>query len=279
MKIQNYPSRIVIELTPECNLSCRMCPRKYVGRQNGYISKKLWFKLIRDVAKSSPQSVIIPFWRGESLLHPDFCDLIELALEKSLRVHISTNGTLLDAKNLSLLAKCDFVTFSIHTVSGYEAAKNFLGLRRGKRPITQISFVDDESSVKKISSSIIDSPYLQGFDSVRVYAEHTKGGVFGSSGKKFGFKRIFCPKLQDTLVIAHDGTISRCCYIWETERNIDVNDMSIRKAWDSQCLRKIRENYPDLKCERCDQWAGNTCGELWQNKNGRIKHNNFSPKD
>jgi len=270
--LRNYPKRIVIELTPDCNLSCRVCPRKYIEQKKGYIPKSLWVKLINDIAKHSPGSIVIPFWRGESLLHPDFSELIEMALKKSLRIHLSTNGILAKDEVFRLLAKCEFVTFSIHTISGYNNAKKFLSFRNGKYPITQVSFVEGESSMKNICSVISSSPNLEGFDSVRVYAQHSKDGVFGSSDKKFKTKRTFCPKLEDTLVIAYDGTVSRCNHIWETEKDLNLRKMSIQETWGSSFLKRIRKGYPDLKCKPCGQWTGHTRGQVWQNESGKIKH-------
>lgn len=279
VKVQDYPDRVVIELTPQCNLSCPMCPRKYIKEQDGYISQNLWIKLINEIAENSPASIVIPFWRGEALLHPDFCNLIESALQRSLRLHLATNGADVDNKNLQVLAKCEFVTFSAHTVSGYNTAKKFLDARSGKHPVTQISFVEGENTMEKICPSIIKSHDLEGFDSVRIYAQHSKGGVFGSIGKKVSAKRTFCPKLQDTLVIAYDGKISRCNHIWETEEEINVKDVSIREAWVSRRLQLIRESYPDPKCKSCDQWLGHTFGESWRMESGKIKHERYDLGD
>ncbi len=276
MNIQSYPKRIVIELTCECNLSCLMCPRKYIDEKSGYMHKALWTKLINEIFEYSPDSVIIPFWRGESLLHPDFINFLELALDKPLRIHMSTNGTLINDESSQLLARCEFITFSIHTISGYNNAKEFLSSRRGKAPIIQASFVEGEEAVEEIRLSMINSPDLQGFDSVRIYAEHSKNGVFGSFAKQANVNRVFCPKLQNTLVIAYDGRISRCNHIWETEREVSVNKMSIAEAWDSNSLQRIRKDYPDAKCRPCGQWTGHTCGESWQKVDGKIKHNRYN---
>jgi MoaA/NifB/PqqE/SkfB family radical SAM enzyme len=272
MHLQNFPNRIAIELSPECNLSCRVCPRNFIEQKKGHLAKSLWVKLIKEIAQSSPESVVIPFWRGEALLHPDFYDLIKIALGYALRIHMSTNGVLLEDKIFSLLAECEFVTFSIHNSAGYNNAKKFLNYRRTKHPVTQVSFVEGESSMKDIYSTLVNSPDLEGFDSVRVYARHSQDGVFGSSQKKSNAQRVFCPKLEGTLVIAYDGTISRCNHIWETEKEVNLENMSILEAWNSGCLKKIRQDYPDAKCEPCGQWNGHTCGELWQNENGKIRH-------
>ena len=75
-KILDYPRRIVTELTPQCNLSCSMCPRNYIQTKDGYMSKDLWRCLVDDIAKNEPDAIVLPFWRGESLLHPDFMEVI-----------------------------------------------------------------------------------------------------------------------------------------------------------------------------------------------------------
>jgi radical SAM protein with 4Fe4S-binding SPASM domain len=78
--------------------------------------------------------------------------------------------------------------------------------------------------------------------------------------------------LLDTLVIAYDGSMSRCNHIWETEKETNFHEMNIKDIWDSDCLREIRENYPDDDCGSCDQWAGHTCGESWCLVDGEIEH-------
>ena len=273
-KVLDYPRRIVIELTPQCNLSCSMCPRNFVQTKDGLMSRALWQHLIDDIAKTEPDAVVMPFWRGESLLHPHFIEYIKYALNKSLKIHISTNGNLVTGKYAKILARCEFVTFSIHTRIGYQNAKNFLSLKENGKPIVQISFVKGEGS-EKILHTIVNTSNLGGFDSVRLYEEHTKDGIFGKSGSTFKSSRIFCPKLLSTLVIAYDGSISRCNHIWTTEKEINLSDMSIKDIWNSDCLLEIRENYPDDNCEPCDQWSGHTCGESWQLVNGEIEHKMF----
>ncbi|MFZ5996235.1 MAG: radical SAM/SPASM domain-containing protein [Nitrospirota bacterium] len=276
-KIAPFPHRIVIELTPQCNLSCSMCPRHYINEINGFMPKELWMKLIDEISKASPEAIVLPFWRGESLLHPDFIELMKYALDKSLRIHISTNGHLVTGECAEILALCEFVTFSIHTPLGYSRAKEFLKLRNGSKPIIQVSFIKGEKTTEKVLAEIINTAYLGGFDSVRLYDEHTKDGVFGKSGHSLINPRTFCPKLNDTLVIACDGKVSRCNHIWETERGIDLNNLSIKDAWASNSLQKIRDGYPDSHCAPCDQWTGHTCGESWRIGDGKIEHKMFGP--
>jgi len=251
-----------------------MCPRQYIQANDEYMDTALWQKLINDVAKNNPQAIVLPFWRGESLLHPKFIEFLKYALGKSLSIHISTNGHLVTGEHAELLSQCEFVTFSIHTHAGFQNARKFLSLKKGDKPIIQISFVKGEES-EKMLENIINTPDLNGFDSVRLYEEHTKDGIFGKSQSPLKFPRTFCPKLIDTLVIAYDGSVSRCNHIWETEKSINIRNICIKDAWNSKRLKEIRDHYPDTYCEPCDQWSGHTAGESWQLINGRVKHKKY----
>jgi len=279
-KIEKFPSRIVLELTPICNLSCKMCPRHYVPLDPIFMPVVLWEKLILEIRKACPDAVVIPFWRGESLIHPDFCEMINFALQNGVRVHLSTNGHCWDDIMVALLYKIEFLTFSIHSDVGFQNAKQFMdNAKDGNNPITQISFVECEKTAEKYLPEVIESSNLLGFDSVRLYKEHTIDGNFGSSNQeKSMLKRKFCQKLANTLVVAADGEVSRCNHLWETEKifNDEDNSYSIEKIWNSDQFYDIRTNYPDTKCSACDQWTGHTLGEVWQYENGKVTHKVFS---
>lgn len=271
LNIPDYPQRVVLELTPKCNLSCSMCPRNYIKENEGFMTKGLWKRLIDEIAEQSPDSIILPFWRGESLLHPEFAEFIEYALSKSLRIHVSTNGHLITGESAALLAKCELVTFSVHAPLGYGKAKEFLKTKQENKPIVQVSFVAGETT-EAILKKLIDTPDLEGFDNIRLYEEHSKDGVFGKSSCSIDVPRGFCRKLLDTVVIDFSGKVSRCNHIWETEEGIDVNQKSIKEVWVADRFQKIRDEYPDARCSPCDQWTGHTCGASWRISAGKIEH-------
>lgn len=222
----------------------------------------LWEKLIDEIATTDPDAIVLPFWRGESLLHKEFISFSKYALEKKLRLHISTNGHFVKGEKAQILAQYEFITFSIHTIEGFENAMEFVKTYKSEQNTIQISFVDCEKELMPYLEKVTSSDDLLGFDSVRLYEEHTKDGKFGYSGKTINQERFFCPKLENTLVISYDGSISRCNHIWNTEAE-DVNNKSIQDAWNSTVLSAIRENYPDKLCMPCDQWSGNTNGKRW----------------
>jgi len=270
--INSFPTRIAIELTPICNLSCSMCPRHIIDKHSGYLSFQLWTKLIDEIAKTNSDAIVLPFWRGESLLHKEFVKFSKYALDKNIRLHISTNGHFVEGEKAEILSQYEFITFSLHTEKGFKNAQKFVKKYKKKTNTIQASFVDCEEEMMSHLKELLESDKLLGFDAIRLYEEHSKEGKFGYSGKDIFQSRFFCPKLEDTLVIASDGTISRCSHIWDTE-NYDVNNSSIKQAWDSKIMNTIRANYPDNLCLPCDQWAGNTNGKFWQVKNKKIIEN------
>lgn len=272
-----FPKRVVIEMTSSCNLSCPMCPRHHMQRADGFIARGFWERLIDEIAGESADTAVLPFWRGESTMHPEFAELLEYALEKSLRIHIFTNGHFPSVKYYAILNRCEFVSFSAHTDAGYQRARDFISIRENDRPIIQISFVEGEYTERAYLNSLIAEPDLGGFDCVRLYKEHSRGGAYGRSGNANGFQRTFCRKLLDTIAISFEGKVSRCNHQWEANSGIDLLRTTIKEAWISDRLLEIRDGYPDALCVQCDQWGGHTCGERWRVVDGSLEHEIFAP--
>lgn len=275
MRVLDYPKRIVIELASMCNLSCGMCPRNYINEKEGSMVRVLWERIIDEIFECSPKSIILPFWRGEALLHHDFIELITYALRKKLSIHIATNGVLAKGEHAEILLECEFVSFSVHDESGYRQARDFMASRTGNRPTVQLSFVEGEGTANILLEPLLTSQDLGGFDSIRIYKKHSKGGLFGKSEGIVESLRTFCPKLEDSLVIAYDGSISRCNHIWNTEKRLNAGLMTIDQIWHSLYFEKVRSDYPDHECSGCDQWLGHTCGESYQIVGEKIEHRIF----
>ena len=234
----------------------------------------LYKKLVDEVCAENSEAIVLPFWRGESCMHPQFSELLEYTLEKGLRVHLSTNGHYLDDSFKEIFYRCEFVTFSLHDNRGY---KNALRFMKGKPDwsdcTTQVSFVDVEKSTTKFLAECTTSTTLQGFDSIRLYHEHTIGGEFGSSRQEDSEGRSFCPKLEHTFVVSANGQYSRCNHIWTPEHIGNLYQSTIRELWCGERMEEIRTYYPDHQCAPCDQWSGHTNGETWRNDSqGKVTH-------
>jgi MoaA/NifB/PqqE/SkfB family radical SAM enzyme len=246
-----------------------MCPRHIIDKNSGFMTFGLWKKLIDEIAQTNPEAIVLPFWRGESLLHKEFIKFSNYALEKKLRLHISTNGHFVKDEKAEILSNYEFITFSLHTKEGIENALKFTQKYKTSKNTIQASFVDCEDEMMPYLQEFTSLENLNGFDTIRLYEEHTKDGKFGYSGKEVSKQRFFCPKLTNTLIISADGSISRCNHIWQTQK-YNITDTSIKEAWNSKEMQNIRQNYPDKLCATCDQWSGNTNGKTWKLKDKKI---------
>ena len=250
--MNKFPKRVTIEMTNDCNLSCTMCPRHFMNDTIEYINYDLWCKLVDECKEQSV--TLLPFWRGESLLHPQFGELIDYALGRVKAVQFATNGTFINEENVSLLSKFDFISISIHNKAAIDKLNLLLKHLHKNKPEIQASFVESEKSCELIDA------VLEKVDRVRVYKMHTNNGVYGKSNVKLS-RQESCAKLMNDIVIACDGTVSRCCYLWETNKSLSVVSDSIYDVWNGTHYREIRRSYPDALCERCDQWEGTTLGK------------------
>jgi len=270
--MRNFPKRIVLELTPICNLSCPMCPRHYIKDTDGFMDVNLFKKLVDEIVIESPDAIILPFWRGESCMHPNFVELIDYTLQRNLRVHLSTNGHYMNRDNIELFYRCEFVTFSLHDNRGYKNAIKFISNKpENSYCTTQVSFVNSEKTTQKFLKKCTSSQDLKGFDSIRLYHDHTIDGEFGNSNIDSSQNRTFCPKLEHTFVVSADGQYSRCNHIWEPETHGNLYKSTIKEIWKNKRMNEIREQYPDNKCISCDQWNGHTNGEVWiKSKDNKV---------
>ncbi len=208
-------SKYVVELTNVCNLDCPMCPRHHINMELGYMSMQLWHKIIGGIPKGS---TVLPFWRGEASLHPNFREMIsELG---DYEVVLATNGTNVNPI-IDSIQYLSTINVSIHNEDSYA------GYCKIKSSAT--------NSSKVIASMVEGEPKF--LDDIRVYKRHTVGGIWGKVDGLIQTDRVRepCPKLLET-VTTWDGEVGKCCHIWDTNISLDP--------------------YPDETCQKCDQWMG-----------------------
>ena len=90
-----FPSLLYIEPTNDCNLNCRMCPRKESARKIEYMPFALFCEIINQVSHRNPAMLTL-HQLGEPLLHPEIIPMIRYAKNKGIRhVRFATNATML----------------------------------------------------------------------------------------------------------------------------------------------------------------------------------------
>ncbi|AFV01156.1 MULTISPECIES: radical SAM protein [unclassified Dehalobacter] len=91
-------SKLYIEPTNTCNLSCRTCIRHTWKDSEGFMSREVYLKLLAEASEFKSLRKI-SFWGfGEPLLHPDIVEMVAQAKQLGVETQIITNGLLLDKK-------------------------------------------------------------------------------------------------------------------------------------------------------------------------------------
>jgi Fe-coproporphyrin III synthase len=105
------PQSVCLILSEKCNLRCRMCDIGYKNAHSGEAGSQLvqsitsgpdkmalqdWFRVIDDLARFTPKPLVL-LTGTEPFLYSHIREVIEHIAAAGLRLHITTNGTLLEA--------------------------------------------------------------------------------------------------------------------------------------------------------------------------------------
>ncbi len=131
------PIKGVFELTPHCNLDCKMCyvhlnPEQMNGCKT--LSADEWERLMSQAVESGMMFATLT--GGECLVHPDFERVYLYLHNKSVRVGVLTNGVLLDEEKIEFLKKNPPVNLQITL---YGANEDMYEKVTGKREFTRVT--------------------------------------------------------------------------------------------------------------------------------------------
>lgn len=287
MKKLDFPNRITVELTNQCNVSCTFCPRQSVDMEIGSMSMELYKKIIDEAAGHLPVKLVI-FFRGESLLHPEFIECVEYAKKKGIGpVQYATNAFELskDMADKLLETGIDFISFSLDTLDSkiYKKSRLCGDLDVSRENVIYLSEKCEERKKKGLQaptlqvSTIEVEDYMPGqkefiefwksyVDIVRVYYEHDDNGKFRNAEIQKLLEeevpvRKPCRKLFTDLLVYWDGQLALCNYDWRGGlHDLNLNKMTIEEAWNSEVYEQLREAHnndeipDDIMCQKCQHW-------------------------
>jgi len=95
--LEKYPIYIVLEPSSACNLQCIMCFQRdlELKKKSGIMSWDLFKKVIDEMEGGCCQAITIA-GRGEPLLNPEICNMLDYLKGKFLEIKINTNGLLMN---------------------------------------------------------------------------------------------------------------------------------------------------------------------------------------
>lgn len=287
MKKLDFPNRITVELTNQCNVSCTFCPRQSVDMKIGFMSMELYKKIIDEASDHLPVKLVI-FFRGESLLHPEFIECVKYAKDKGIGpIQYATNAFELtnDMADKLLETGIDFISFSLDTLDPeiYRKSRLCGNLDISRDNVIYLSKKCDEKRKEGLQvptlqvSTVEIEEYMpeQGkfiefwkkyVDIVRVYYEHDDNGKF----RNVEVQRLLeeevperkpCRKLFTDLLVYWDGQLALCNYDWRGGlQGLNLNKMTIEEAWNSKLYEQLREAHnngeiaDDIMCQNCQHW-------------------------
>lgn len=154
------PLKGVFELTPHCNLDCKMC---YVHlnaeqlKECTFLSADEWESLMNQAVDCG--MMFASLTGGECLTHPDFERLYLYLYNKSVRIGILTNGVLLDEEKIRFLKKYPPVSLQITL---YGSSEEMYEKVTGKREFTRVckNIRDAVQAKLPVKITLTPNPYL-----------------------------------------------------------------------------------------------------------------------
>jgi radical SAM protein with 4Fe4S-binding SPASM domain len=278
----DFPTRLTLELTNACNFRCAMCPsllRPDLPR--GLMDPGLFRSVVDQAAEHLPVA-LVPFFRGEPLLHPELLPFLDYAKRQGLGpIQLVTNGMLLKPEIAQGLLDLglDFISFSLDTVLPEEYARirqggdfsvvmanvaRFLDLRGRGGYATEVQVSATRTGLNQQSISQFIAYWRGRADRTRIYYEHSGDGHTGSLDcpeVPRDMPRQPCHKLFSDMVVYHDGGVALCNHDWYRQPVLgNLHAATVAEVWLGGAYQDLRRQHmpggrlSDSTCRHCDHW-------------------------
>ena len=267
-----------VEITNVCNLSCSFCaghkrePRRLSPDEFAIILSKLDRRV----------KYLYLHLMGEPLTHPELDQLLSLADTHDFKIMLTTNGTLLEKKQDTLLScsKLYKISISLHSFEGSDEDRdrldNYLDScfdlaeKSSQKGIITVFRLWNEGGEDRLNAHILDRLHrrFQSNWTKNRSGEKIADKLFLEWGEKFEWPsedarceahEVFCYALRDQFGILSDGTVVPCCLdhdgvlalgnIFESTLDEILNSERARRIYDGFTRRRAAEEYC-LSCKR-----------------------------
>ena len=170
------PAQVYGTINTRCNARCAMCD--CWRDQNGpELPAVHWIRALKSL-KESVGNVHANFSGGEPLLKKDLFDILDFCKKEKIPAGLTTNGFLLDAKNVDRLLDCNLFNLNISIDSMDEAIHDKMRGVPGllARVRKNLDYLKDAKSKRKVKMAIIlktivCAENLGGLDKIAEYAK------------------------------------------------------------------------------------------------------------
>lgn len=212
-------SRVYVEVTNCCNLSCSFCHGHH--REKKFMTEPEFVRILQQLQGKT--GYLYYHLMGEPLLHPRLPRFLTLAREQGFRSNITTNGTLLPDRGEEILqAGAHKINISLHSLEEGDpdayvkncAAFALLAKRYGTIVSFRLWTGRNNVLLEKLQA------YLPGNWQENTRGYRIRDGIFLEFGEKFqwpdkdgeaGDGKVACYGMRDHFGILCDGTVVPCC--------------------------------------------------------------------
>lgn len=278
--MSNFPNKILLGLQEgSCNLKCPKCfthspdPISSLPRKSGYMDFSKFTKLLDEIASKNPKARVTAQTWDEPFLHPKLLDYIAEIKKRNLFCSIDTNGILLNEENAKALVLLEvdsiFISLDAFTPELYQEIrgldkldhikKNILKLIKvrsdNKFPRIGVSYVQEEKNKHEVELFIDE--WAEKVDCIRVNKIFEKD----RSVDIIPTERYSCWSLEDSIMIACDGSVGLCCVDTHYQNEIgNAFESGLENVWMNSRFNKIRSKHSEGKfgdvsiCKDCSLW-------------------------
>ena len=267
-------SKIYLEISNLCNLSCSFCPG--TKRKKHAMTEEAFSSLL---PKLRPYTQFLYFHlMGEPLCHPKLGTFLELAHKQGFKVILTTNGTLLQERQELLLQSSALhkVNISLHAFEANDLSIPFEEyLRRcfafgkaaeGKVLVSYRLWNNGgadrmNEQIECTLAEFFPRPWVQERWGIRigerVYLEHGDKFDWPDLSAADGGGQVFCYGLRDQIGILCDGTVVPCCLDHEGDLALgNLFRQDLDEILETPRARAIYEGFSNRKaaeslCRRC----------------------------
>lgn len=265
--------KIYIEITNICNLNCSFCSKD--NRIKESISLTNMEELLKKI--NDYTDYVYLHVKGEPLLHPKLKEILDLCEKYHKKVNITTNATLLKAKETILShTAIRQINLSVHSEN---QEKNYLEEifevtdKLKEKNIVYRFWTMNDNNLNKKSTELVEkiinhyklSPEIvekiKTDNNIKInnntYVNKANQFVWPNINNDYYNDKGYCYALKDQLAILVDGTVVPCCLdsdgiinlgnIYSNTLEDIINSSRYQKMRSGFCNRKVTEEL----CKHC----------------------------
>lgn len=273
--IQPFPNKnMLLEVTNACNHKCIFCANRKMSRKKRMIDIEFSKRILLEAYELGMREVGF-YSTGEPLLNTHLDLFIQAAKNIGYTyVYITTNGALADLKTMKklLAAGLDSIKFSINAINrlSYEFIHGSDDFNKVIRNLKELSEYRNTAHGKfKIFVSYISTKYTKENEAVikEYFTPFCDGVAIMNAGCHHGLTietkeylmdekepskkvQMPCSMPFKGVYITCEGYLTACCSDFQNYlAYADLNKVSLKDAWNNECIQKLRKQMLDGKVQ------------------------------